>query len=65
MRTVQAGSYLIPSSGDLAGSLTTEEELNTLKLLFAETLDILESEVHIYCTLGYSDFNNLIRFTSQ
>jgi hypothetical protein len=46
MPTVQAGSYLIPSSGDLAGSLATEEELNTLKLLFAETLDILESEVY-------------------
>jgi len=54
MRTVQAGSYLIPSSGDLAGSLATEteEELNTLKLLFAETLDILESEVRIHIGKG-------------
>lgn len=40
-----AGRYLIPASGDLTASqLTAEADYDTLKLLFAETLDILDSE---------------------
>jgi hypothetical protein len=40
----RASRYLIPESGDMVASAGTAQ-LETLKLLFSETLDILDTEV--------------------
>ncbi len=59
----RASRFLIPASGDLASRLTTEAELDSLKLLFAETLDILDSEVACFNHYSSTRSRSLFSFS--